>query len=77
MAAATFIRLEEENAPTNARPRFDHLDGCRTLMTLWVCLEHFLQKHKDVTMGGTRFLMNRANIPVDYYVILSGFVTGA
>ena len=38
-----FVRLQEADAEGGAtapraarRLRFDHLDGCRTLMTLWV-----------------------------------------
>ena len=56
------------------RAHFDYLDGCRTLMTLWVTLEHYGQRH-HLTHGDLRHLLSRGNVPVDYYVILSGFVT--
>ena len=77
---AHFFRLNEERAgipphDVGIRPRFAHLDGCRTLMTLWVCLEHYHQADEFMALGGARFLLNRANVPVDYYVILSGFIT--
>eukprot|EP00966_Prymnesium_polylepis_P063032 1462824-Prymnesium_polylepis.2 len=79
-AEPSFTRLEDDEeraAPPRSRPRprFDHLDGTRTLMTLWVCLEHYHQSNPHMALGDARFLLNRANIPVDYYFVLSGLVT--
>ena len=57
----------------HAQTRLEQLDGMRALATTWILLGHFLdwRSHRGLFTG----FLARGNVPVCYYIVLSGFVT--
>ena len=65
----------EEPKPTSSATsaHLDQLNGMRTLATTWIVLGHYIVVDKE--LGFFAGFLNRGMIPLDYYFVLSGFVT--
>ena len=73
--ATTLLATKADAAATPATPsaprHLAHLDGFRTVATLWVLMEHL----SHLADGDFVYILGRANVAVDYYMLLSGLVT--
>ncbi|KAJ8600234.1 hypothetical protein CTAYLR_001968 [Chrysophaeum taylorii] len=59
-------------AEPSQRVRLQHLAGTRFVASLWIVCQHFLPSSRN---GRLVRVLWRSNVGVDYFIILSGFVT--
>lgn len=68
--SASSVRKEKQlrHLPTGVEDGLlSHLVGARCVLTIWILADHFLH--------GSSVLVDRANVAVDCFIIMSGFVT--
>ena len=72
-AAAATVPPATSPAPAaqKTRKNLDYVGGLRTLATLWIVMGHFMAMPRAMFDA----LLFRGTVPVQYYIILSGFIT--
>ena len=67
-----FVPLDQATATRRRAPRLEFVNGSRCLASLWIVCQHFLPHSSDGVLVKALW---RSSCAVDYFIVLSGFVT--